>query len=71
MTIDDVLARPAQTMKTIDLRTGQPATAYYRPDGNYLVRNDVTGDVIQMSNVNALQWFDTVRSQWRGPPDGN
>ncbi|WP_132938884.1 colicin E5-related ribonuclease [Varunaivibrio sulfuroxidans] len=32
--------------------TGNPATAYFRSDGHYVVRdNIITGDLVQMSNT--------------------
>lgn len=31
--------------------TGNPATAYFRRDGHYIVRDNVTGDIVQMSHT--------------------
>ncbi|WP_429244211.1 colicin E5-related ribonuclease [Luteibacter sp. 621] len=33
-----------------------PATAYYSRSGGYVVRNDVTGDIVQISNRNDPGW---------------
>lgn len=38
------------------VRLDEPATAYVRADGGYVVRNDSTGDIVQISNLNAPDW---------------
>ena len=37
-------------------RLNDPATAYIRADGHYVVVNDTTGDIVQISNLNKLDW---------------
>ncbi|MFN7216296.1 colicin E5-related ribonuclease [Microcystis sp.] len=37
-------------------RMDDPATAYINKDGSYVVRNDRTGDIVQVSNRNAPNW---------------
>ena len=37
-------------------RHNDPATAYIRTDGSYVVRNDITGDIVQVSNRNDPDW---------------
>lgn len=67
--IDSVLSAPARTVKTPDwrpLRDGaridhDPATAYIRADGHYVVRNNLTDEIIQISNR-----FDP---NWKAPWD--
>ncbi len=65
--IKDTLENPAKTVKTTDtrfkadgsgLRLNDPATAYYSKDGGYVVRNDVTGDIVQVSDRNDPNWID-------------
>jgi hypothetical protein len=34
------------------------ATAYYDKNGNYVVRNDRTGEIIQVSDRNDPNWVD-------------
>ncbi len=34
-----------------------PATAYYASDGSYVVRNDKTGEITQISNKNDPNWI--------------
>jgi hypothetical protein len=36
--------------------TGNAATAYFDGDGSYVVRDDVTGDLVQTSNRNDPNW---------------
>jgi RHS repeat-associated protein len=54
---------PYTTRQSIDMRTGQPSTAYYPEAGSrqYVVRNDVTGDIIQISNRNIPNWTPDLR----------
>jgi YD repeat-containing protein len=62
--VEDTIENPARTAKTRDTRnledgSGQrddPATAYVRDDGSYVIRNDVDGTVVQVSNRNDPNW---------------
>ncbi|MQX14637.1 hypothetical protein GHK62_07630 [Sinorhizobium terangae] len=62
--IDDTIAHPERTVITRDTRhnpqTGNrnddPATAYVNADGSYVVRNDRTGDVVQISDRTDPNW---------------
>jgi WXG100 family type VII secretion target len=56
--ISDVIDNPADTGTAVDRSTGDPATVYYGEDGHYVVRNDVTGQVIQVSDRNDPNWVD-------------
>jgi hypothetical protein len=55
---------PSRTVKTTDTRysgssgikNNDPATAYYHPKGGYVVRNDRTGDIVQISNRYDNNW---------------
>lgn len=65
--VDDTIANPTTTVATRDVRhtadgtrMNDPATAYLRDDGSYVVRNDVTGDIVQVSNRNDSGW----RAPW-------
>jgi hypothetical protein len=58
-----VLQQPHRTVPTRDTRhlpggtqVDEPATAYVRSDGHYVVRNDLTGDIVQVSNRNDAAW---------------
>lgn len=62
--IDDTLNNPERTVQTVDYRhledgsiENDPATAYYYQKGGYVVRNDLTGDIVQVSNRNDPNWI--------------
>jgi hypothetical protein len=63
---NETVERPARTVPTRDIRRSgggrmdDPATAYYSKRGGYVVRNDRTGDIVQVSNRNDPGW----RAQW-------
>ena len=61
--IEDTLRNAAKTVPTRDTRhlpddtrLDDPATAYIRQDGHYVIRNDLTGDIVQISNRNDPGW---------------
>jgi len=61
--IDDLINNPARTVTTRDTRwtpTGtrmdDPATGFINRDGSYVVRSDVTGDIVQVSNRLDPNW---------------
>ena len=63
--IDDAVANPAATHSVWDFTTGakQAATAYERADGSYVVVNDSTGAVVQVSDINDAGW----KPVWNDP----
>jgi len=56
--IAETVAGPAETHPVWDYTTGaqEPATAYVRPDGSYVVVNDATGNVVQVSDATNPNW---------------
>lgn len=61
--IEDTLSRLASKVSTRDTRWLQkgarmddPATAFVRSDGSYVVRNNNSGDIVQVSNRNTTNW---------------
>lgn len=62
--INETIHHPYQTIEVRDTRyaTGsksrlnEPATAYLNKDGSYVVRNDRTGDIVQISNKMDSRW---------------
>ena len=65
--IDDAISNPIRTVTTRDTRhlpggerMNDPATAYYSRTGGYVVRNDRTGDIVQVSKRNDPNW----RAPW-------
>ena len=58
--ISDTISKPADTAKTINKATGNTATKYYNSDGHYVVRDDVTDEIIQISDRNEPGWIDDL-----------
>lgn len=59
--LEEVIAKPDRIEETRDWREGRssPATGYVRADGHYVIINDDTGEIVQVSNA-----YDP---DWRGP----
>ncbi len=59
--LEEVIAKPDRIEETRDWREGKssPATGYVRADGHYVIINDDTGEIVQVSN--------TYDPDWRGP----
>jgi len=55
--IDETIDKPAATRPALNKATGQDATAYFRSDGSYVVRDNTTGEIIQISNRNDPTWI--------------
>ncbi|UOE45625.1 colicin E5-related ribonuclease [Agromyces larvae] len=66
--VEDLIENPSRTVATRDTRwlsngverNDAPATAYLNSRGGYVVRNDETGDIVQVSNLNDPNW----KSPW-------
>lgn len=63
--LESVYLNPGKTEPTRDrrynidgTRKDDPATVYYRGDGAYIVCNDITGDVVQVSDMNDPNWIE-------------
>jgi hypothetical protein len=71
--IKDTIRSPERTGETMDHRTvgeqkyDDPATAYFRRDGSYVVRNDRTKEIVQLSNRNDPDWTPDDRIQMNEP----
>jgi cell division septation protein DedD len=62
--VRQTIDRPARTVRTTDARwqpdgskVSEEATAYINRDGSYVVRNNRTGDIVQISNRNDPGWI--------------
>ena|GEM_PF-2990984 len=66
--IDDLLHTAVETKASTYAGTGDPATVYYRADGHYVVRNDVTGDVFHVSDTADPNWYDPFNEVVRPRP---
>jgi len=53
----DVVDNPYTTRAATNKATGNPATAYYNRAGDYVVVDDVTGELVQASDVNDPKWI--------------
>ena len=59
----DVVSNPAQTRSNsniVNRANNNPVTYYYRADGYYVVVDDITGQVVQISNTNDVNWIDEM-----------
>jgi hypothetical protein len=56
--VADTVKNPAQTHSVWDFTTGdkQPATAYVQHGGGYVVVNDATGEIVQVSDLGSSSW---------------
>jgi RHS repeat-associated protein len=61
--VQTTIENPSRTVQTADTRhladgtrLNDPATAYINQDGSYVVRNNRSGDVVQVSNRNDPSW---------------
>ncbi|MDR9754694.1 colicin E5-related ribonuclease [Pseudomonas sp. SZMC_28357] len=62
--LESVIANPSETVVTKDTRfdpvsgtrLNDPATGYVAKDGSYVVRNDRTGAIVQVSDKNDKNW---------------
>jgi hypothetical protein len=58
--IQNTVDNPAQTLPSPrgNLATGNSATIYYRSDGHYVILDDVTLEIVQVSNIYDSGWLD-------------
>ncbi|KAA3609493.1 MAG: hypothetical protein DWQ01_09170 [Planctomycetota bacterium] len=55
--INDTVNNPFTTRAATNRATGNPATAFFREDGSHVIRDNVTGDLVQMSDrTNPSNW---------------
>jgi hypothetical protein len=71
--VEETIRDPERTGKTRDQRVvggesrNDPATAYFRDDDSYVVRNDRTKDIVQLSDRNDPRWIPDARIDINGP----
>ena len=51
-TINETIANSFTIRTSVNRATGNDATVFYNKDGSYVIRDNVTGDVIQISHRN-------------------
>lgn len=56
--LEEVIAKPDRIEEARDWRGGKgsPATAYVRADGHYVIINNDTDEIVQVSNTYDLDW---------------
>jgi len=65
--IDETIESPYTTRSATNKANDNPATAFFNKDGSYVVRDNKTGDVIQISNRNDPHWVpdQTIKNPYR------
>jgi RHS repeat-associated protein len=65
--INRTVKRPYTTRSAINKANGHKATAYFNKDGSYVVRDNKTGEIIQISNRNDSGWIPdpTIKNPYR------
>ena len=57
-TVRSTVDAPYTTRASINMATGNPATVYYNQQGGYVIVDDVTNAVVQVSdNINPSTWI--------------
>jgi hypothetical protein len=54
--IDDVVNNPHTTRAATNKATGAPSTAYYNKAGDYVVRENASGKIVQISEFGNKAW---------------
>jgi len=65
--IDETIQSPYTTRPAQNKANGNPATAFFNEDGSYVVRDNKTGDILQISNRNDPNWIpdQTIKNPYR------
>ncbi|MGF1577939.1 MAG: colicin E5-related ribonuclease [Gemmataceae bacterium] len=56
-TVQQTVAQPFTTRQAVNRATGNRATAFFNQDGSYVIVDDVTHDLVQISNRNDPNWI--------------
>ena len=65
--MDDVVKKPYTTREAINKATGNPATTYYNKAGDYVVVDNVTGELVQVSKFGDTGWIPdaTIKNPYK------
>lgn len=65
--VNRTIKSPHTTRGATKKANGNPATAYFNKDGSHVVRDNRTGDVLQISNRNDPNWIPdrTIQNPYR------
>jgi hypothetical protein len=55
--INSTVKKPYTTREATNKANGNDGTAFFNKDGTYVVRDNKTGDIIQVSNRNDPGWL--------------
>jgi hypothetical protein len=56
--VDETVNHPFATRRAANKANGNPAAAYFNQDGSYVIRDDVTGVLVQLSDrTNSQNWI--------------
>ncbi len=56
--VRETVSNPYTTRVSTNKATGNSATAYYNQRGGYIIVDDVTNDIVQVSdNINPVDWI--------------
>ncbi len=56
--IDQTVNNPFTTRPALNRSTGNPATAFFNQDGSHIIRDDITAELVQMSDrLNPDSWM--------------
>ena len=55
--ISETIRNPHTTREAVNKANGNPATAYYNAEGSYVVRDNITREILQMSDRLNLSWI--------------
>jgi hypothetical protein len=68
--VQTTVNKPHTTSLATNKATGADATAYFNEDGSYVVRDNATGQIIQVSNRNDPAWVPdpSIRTPFRPKP---
>ncbi len=65
--VNDVITKPQATSPAVNKATQGAATAYFRQDGAYVVRDNATGEIIQVSEIGNPNWVpdNTIQNPYK------
>jgi hypothetical protein len=65
--IDETISSPHHVSPALNKATNNPATAYFRKDGSYVVRENVSGRIIQVSDRLDPGWIvdDVIQNPYK------
>ena len=69
-TIEETVRKPYATSDATNKATGEDATAYFNKDGSYVVKDNNSNDIIQISNKNDPNWVPdpTIKTPYKPNP---